>query len=219
MALRVLVTGGNSGIGLALCKQLVIENGCHVYLCSRNLEKGETAVHEIMNAMPEGCTGSVECVQLDTSSDESVLAAAAIVKEKVGDGKLYAVVNNAGTGFSHGVDAATVMNTNLYGPKRVTEAFLSLLHQTEGRVVNVGSGAAGGFVKGAPPEIQRKLCSTPESWAQIEDVAKSILGSEYDKQGGYGLSKACLAAYTMLCAAQTPNITWSCLSPGFLPRN
>ena len=34
---RVIVTGGNAGIGFALCKQLVSEDGCFVYLGARNL--------------------------------------------------------------------------------------------------------------------------------------------------------------------------------------
>ena len=44
---RILVTGGNSGIGLALTKQLVADYGCHVYLGSRNLERGMKAVEEV----------------------------------------------------------------------------------------------------------------------------------------------------------------------------
>ena len=40
MSKYVLVTGGNSGIGLALCKILVKDHGCHVFLGSRNLSKG-----------------------------------------------------------------------------------------------------------------------------------------------------------------------------------
>ena len=44
---RVLVTGANTGIGLALTKQLVKDHGCHVYLGSRSVEKGEKAVDEV----------------------------------------------------------------------------------------------------------------------------------------------------------------------------
>jgi NAD(P)-dependent dehydrogenase (short-subunit alcohol dehydrogenase family) len=33
---RVLVTGGNTGIGLALCRQLSVDHGCHVILGSRS---------------------------------------------------------------------------------------------------------------------------------------------------------------------------------------
>ena len=32
---HVLVTGGNTGIGFALCRQLAADHGCHVYLGSR----------------------------------------------------------------------------------------------------------------------------------------------------------------------------------------
>lgn len=44
---RILVTGANSGIGLALTKQLVTDYGCHVYLGSRNSERGMQAVEEV----------------------------------------------------------------------------------------------------------------------------------------------------------------------------
>jgi NAD(P)-dependent dehydrogenase (short-subunit alcohol dehydrogenase family) len=33
---RVLVTGGNAGIGLALCRQLCVDHGCHVIMGSRS---------------------------------------------------------------------------------------------------------------------------------------------------------------------------------------
>ena len=46
-AVTVLVTGGNSGIGLALCKLLVSEHGCYVFLGSRSSEKGRHAVNSI----------------------------------------------------------------------------------------------------------------------------------------------------------------------------
>ena len=44
---RILVTGANTGIGLALTKQLVADYGCHVYLGSRNAERGAKAVEEV----------------------------------------------------------------------------------------------------------------------------------------------------------------------------
>jgi len=54
MAKRIVVTGGNSGIGLALCKQLVTEHGCHVYLGSRSLERGTDAVNNIKKVRSKG---------------------------------------------------------------------------------------------------------------------------------------------------------------------
>ena len=43
----VFVTGGNTGIGQALCTILVRDHGCYVYLGSRNKERGAKAVAEI----------------------------------------------------------------------------------------------------------------------------------------------------------------------------
>lgn len=44
---KILVTGANTGIGLALTKQLVKDHGCHVYLGSRSVERGQRAVDEV----------------------------------------------------------------------------------------------------------------------------------------------------------------------------
>ena len=46
----VFVTGGNSGIGAAICKQLVLDKGCFVFLGSRSTEKGQSAIQEILSA-------------------------------------------------------------------------------------------------------------------------------------------------------------------------
>jgi NAD(P)-dependent dehydrogenase (short-subunit alcohol dehydrogenase family) len=44
VARHIVVSGANSGIGAALARQLVDERGCHVYLGTRSLEKGEAAL-------------------------------------------------------------------------------------------------------------------------------------------------------------------------------
>ena len=49
MAKHILVTGGNSGIGLALCKLLIKDHGCYVYLGSRDLGRGEAALKSIID--------------------------------------------------------------------------------------------------------------------------------------------------------------------------
>ena len=79
MSKTVLVTGANTGIGYALCKLLATEHGCSVLLGSRTKSKGEKAVADIKKLAPNA---SVELVEIDVSSDESVAAAAAAVKAK-----------------------------------------------------------------------------------------------------------------------------------------
>eukprot|EP00930_Biecheleria_cincta_P090303 TRINITY_DN79667_c0_g1_i1.p1 TRINITY_DN79667_c0_g1~~TRINITY_DN79667_c0_g1_i1.p1 ORF type:complete len:277 (+),score=41.73 TRINITY_DN79667_c0_g1_i1:69-899(+) len=212
---RVVVTGGNKGIGLALCKQLAQEDGCYVYLGSRNADRGNAAVASIVEASPE-CKGRIEMLEVDPGSDSSVAKAAAKLKDCLAPGEsLYGLVNNAGTGLQHKSKADEVMNVNLYGPKRMIDAFLPLLSKTNGRIVNVGSGAGPNFVKSLNGDDRaRFLCSCPPDWDSIHEFAGTEMAKP--KCNAYGLSKACLAAYTQLLARLQPDITSSCITPGFI---
>ncbi len=94
---RVLVTGGNAGIGLALVKQLATEDHYHVYLGARTLEKATEAVQSILSTSPPGTT--IDPLVIDPGNDESVLAAASSLRSL--GVTLFGLVNNAGTGFKH----------------------------------------------------------------------------------------------------------------------
>merc|ERR1712137_490108 len=83
MVQRIIVTGANTGIGFALCKQLVLEHNCHVYLGARSLDKGTAAVADIAAISPEAAA-LVEPLLIDIASDESVTAAAGSLKERLG---------------------------------------------------------------------------------------------------------------------------------------
>ena len=96
----VMVTGGNAGIGRALCKQLAAEDSCFVFMGSRSVEKGTAAVASIIEEAP-AAAGKIEVVQCDVQDAASVTAAAASVKAKLGDTPLYGLVNNAGAGLAH----------------------------------------------------------------------------------------------------------------------
>jgi NAD(P)-dependent dehydrogenase (short-subunit alcohol dehydrogenase family) len=135
----VLVTGGNRGIGLEVCRQLAAQ-GYTVVLGSRDEAKGEAAAAEL--------DGDVTVLALDVADDESVGAAAAAVDERFG--RLDALVNNAAIlydTYNHGVDVDLAevrrgLETNLFGAWRMVQAFLPLLRRSEhGRIVNVSSGA------------------------------------------------------------------------------
>lgn len=217
MVQRVLVTGGNSGIGLALCTQLALEHGCHVYLGSRSAAKGEAAVKAIVEKGPEA-VGRVVPVTIDIASDSSVTAAAASVKDLLGGDALYAIVNNAGCGLSHGVSAEEMFNTNLYGTKRVVDAFLPLLDPTTGRIVSVGSGAGPMYLKGQGGDARAALTKAGTTWAELEAFVKAERASGKDFEGfpAYGLSKAAVATYSIALAAAHPNILSTTITPGLI---
>lgn len=219
MSKTVLVTGGNAGIGLALCQQLLVEHGCTVFMCSRDPAKGEAALSSL--SLPEDVAARCTVVQLDVSSDESVAAGSEAVKKSLGETPLYGIVNNAGAGLAHGVTGEQVVNTNFFGPKRVIDAFVPLLDTSDSRIVNVGSGAAGGYVKrlGETDEA-RMLMNGQADWEELADYVKSKLESgKLDDMGAYGLTKAALAAFTQALPRLYPNIVSSCCSPGFIDTN
>lgn len=206
---RIFVTGGNTGIGFALCKQLCSQHGAIVYLGSRDLGKGTNAASEIKSSLP---SANVTPIQLDVTDDKSVQSAAATVQSFLpANEKLYAIVNNAGTGFAHGSKNSEVMNTNIYGIKRVCDAFIPLLQNQGARVVNVGSGAGPMFVAAQETSFQKTLCSDTLKWTEIDTLIK-----EKPDKWSYGFSKALVATYTMTLAKEYPKIHFSSLSPGFI---
>lgn len=207
---RILVTGANTGIGLALCKQLCADEtrNCFVYLGSRSADKGAAAVREIQHEIPKA---RLELLVIDVGDDASVSAAAHSIQDA---GELYAMVNNAGTGLSHGSSTDTIVNVNIRGPKRVVDAFLPLLSPHGGRIVNVGSGSGPMFVRQQTPELRRRLCGAL-AWDDVEATLTERLKGD-DGSGGYGLTKALLACYTLQLAQDYPAILSLCLTPGFI---
>ena len=137
-----LVTGASHGIGLDVVRQLA-ERGATVYLTARSREKAEEAARAF-----DAGDGSVHPLALDVNDADSVAQAAAEVER--GHGRLDVLVNNAAqfadwqeVPSAADLDAVRgVVETNLFGTWRVTQAFLPLLRESEsGRLVNVTSGA------------------------------------------------------------------------------
>jgi len=214
---HVLVTGASSGIGLALCKLLVRDHGVHVYLGARNATKGEACLKNIVAEVP-AAAGKIEVLQLDVVDAGSISAAAEGLKAK--GVTLYALVNNAGVGLAQpGAPAAAegILKTNFYGVKNVTDNFLPLIDANEGRIVNVSSGAASGFLKRCD-EPTKELFSNPNiTFEELDTAVKANVASGNVGVGnGYGLSKASLTALTLIQAREHPNLTVTSLSPGFI---
>ena len=226
MRQNILVTGGNSGIGFALCTQLV-EEGHRVFLGSRNKERGEAAIATI---------GHTNCslLVIDVADPASVHDATQRMRSELGDETLYAIVNNAGVGLMHpDITPLDIVDVNLLGAKRVCEAFIPLLQKDGGRIANTSSGAASSYVAGAmmgnpmgvATAAQKKPLIDPDvTWEQIETIVNIEQDSGFtrdaSRQGpgwcAYGLSKAGLTAYAMLLARKYPNLIVSSCSPGFI---
>ena len=91
----VLVTGGNNGIGYEAVKALLrSDKAYHVLLGSRSLEKAKLAIEKLHKECPESISNTVEVVQVDLTSDESIEKA--FEQVKASPGHIDALINNAG---------------------------------------------------------------------------------------------------------------------------
>ena len=135
-----LVTGANKGIGYEIAAGLGAL-GHRVGIGARDDARREAAVARLREAGVDAFG-----VPLDVTDDASVTAAAELVAERVGH--LDALVNNAGiTGGGPqqptSVDPAViraVVETNVIGVVRVTNAMLPLLRRSASpRIVNMSS--------------------------------------------------------------------------------
>mmetsp|Transcript_36299 Transcript_36299/g.60112 ORF Transcript_36299/g.60112 Transcript_36299/m.60112 type:complete len:286 (+) Transcript_36299:73-930(+) len=217
MSKHILVTGASSGIGLALCKLLARDHGCHVYLGARNPAKGDNCLKGILAEVP-AAAGKVEVITIDVTDDVSVNAAVDSLKAK--GVTLYGLVNNAGVGLAQ-PDAPSgpegILLTNFYGVKRVTDAMIGLLDASEGRVVNVSSGGASMFLK-KQDDATKALFSNPDVTFEELDkaIAEKVASGNTGMGNGYGLSKAACTALTLTYAKAYPNLKVVSLSPGFI---
>lgn len=112
---RYLVTGASSGIGLETARSLVA-HGASVVGAVRNVAKAEAATASVRDAASQS-GGSLELIELDLASLQSVLACA---NRLLADGRLFdAIIANAGvmaTPFGRTVDGFEVqLGTNYLG--------------------------------------------------------------------------------------------------------
>jgi NAD(P)-dependent dehydrogenase (short-subunit alcohol dehydrogenase family) len=135
-----LVTGANKGIGREIARQLG-HQGYSVWLGCRDATRGEQAAAELRK---EGLDARV--LSLDVTSDASVKAAAATFGQT--SDTLDALVNNAGVAVGGYVaptearlaDIQAIYEVNVFGPIRVTQAFVPFLRKAgQGRIVMMSS--------------------------------------------------------------------------------
>ncbi|MBV9917088.1 MAG: SDR family NAD(P)-dependent oxidoreductase [Solirubrobacterales bacterium] len=132
-----VVTGGNRGLGLEVCRQLA-GAGYLVVLGSRDHAKGEQAA--------AGLGSGIVPVELDVSNDRSVGRAAERIRAELE--RCDVLVNNAAIDYdtdARGISADLdrvhrAMETNLFGAWRTTLALLPMIRRSpRGRIVNVSS--------------------------------------------------------------------------------
>jgi 3-dehydrosphinganine reductase len=142
---KALITGGSSGIGLALARQLTTR-GAGVWLVARDEAKLESACKELKAAVvdPEQIIGfSKANISVESQARHAAEQAAK------GLGPLDLLINNAGTshpGYFLEMDVKIfheTMETNYFGTLNMTRAVVpEMIRRGKGHIVNVSSAAA-----------------------------------------------------------------------------
>jgi NAD(P)-dependent dehydrogenase (short-subunit alcohol dehydrogenase family) len=129
--MRIVITGANRGIGLALARRYS-ERGAEVHGTARD----PSAAKEL------AALKGVVVHALDVRSDASVEAFA----KELGDVAVDVLVNNAGRGHWEGLAefdaklAIELFDTNAVGAVRVTRALRPMLKKAGGKVFHISSG-------------------------------------------------------------------------------
>ena len=133
----ILITGANTGIGLATAETL-IKDGHHVILACRNPEKAKVAQQHLQSFG----TGQVDTVQLDLNSLEQINQTANEIIDKYE--KIDVLVNNAGM-MTPNLEATVdgyekQFGVNYLGPFLWTMKLLPLVKKAEqGRIIHLAS--------------------------------------------------------------------------------
>ncbi len=132
MAKAALVTGGSSGIGLAIAR-LLRDEGFELTLASRTKEKVERAAADL---------GAI-AVAADVSREDDCARLVAEHRDRYG--RLDVLVNSAGVGIGARIEELTTkhwdlqLDVNLRGAFVITREALPLLKKARGIVVNIAS--------------------------------------------------------------------------------
>lgn len=137
----VIVTGASRGIGAAAARWLG-KIGARVVLVSRSAERMEEVKSEVkrLGGAALSVTGDVADPEVSTRTIEETVRAF---------GRVDAVINNAGmveplamVAVADPLEWRRCVEVNLMGPFFMARAALPELRRTQGRIVNVSSGAA-----------------------------------------------------------------------------
>jgi NAD(P)-dependent dehydrogenase (short-subunit alcohol dehydrogenase family) len=132
----VVISGASTGIGKASAMRLD-RLGFRVFAGVRNADDEGV----VRRSGSERLTP----VMLDVTNPESVSGAMQLVRSELGADGLWGLVNNAGVAVAGPLEFLPVdevrreLEVNVLGQVAVTQAFLPLLRQARGRIVNIGS--------------------------------------------------------------------------------
>ncbi|GMH02624.1 hypothetical protein Nepgr_004463 [Nepenthes gracilis] len=218
-----VVTGGNKGIGLEICRQLALKE-VTVILTARDERRGLEAVEGLK------ASGLADILfhKLDVVQQSSATSLAAFIEQRFGRLDILIKVKPELMGQKVKQTYETVEQclwTNYYGNKQVTQALLPLLQQSNSaRIVNISSSY--GQLKHISNEKALQKLGNVDGLTEdkVDEVVKEF--REDAKEGQienkgwpkhtfhYRVSKAAVNTYTRILANKYPNISINAVHPG-----
>ena len=136
---KILITGCSSGFGFQAAKYLA-EKGHHIFATMRNTNTSNAKAASELKEFAANKNLKIEIVELDVTSDESVIAA--ITKIPTVD----VLINNAGRGFGGPIEAFSAteclaqLDLNIVGNIRMAKAVLpGMRAQKSGLIIQLSS--------------------------------------------------------------------------------
>lgn len=190
---RVLITGGGSGIGLTIARELVTL-GADVAICGRSMEKLEAAADELCALRDRTRVVYATCDIREPSEIESL---GDHIEQHLGG--LDVLINNAGGQFPSPARNISpkgffaVVRNNLLGTWNMTHAIAErfLVPQKRGRVLNITAEVSRGFpgmahTGAARAGIENLTKTLAVEWAQfgirVNAVAPGVIRTSGTKQ-------------------------------------
>lgn len=131
-----IVTGASTGIGEA-CVLRLDRNGWRVFAGVRKDADGQR--------LKQGASERLTPITLDVTNQQQIDAAVQTVAQAAGESGLQGLVNNAGISVNGPLEFLTPddvrkqLEVNVVGQVAMIQAFMPLIRQGHGRIVNIGS--------------------------------------------------------------------------------
>ncbi|KAI8631637.1 NAD(P)-binding protein [Xylariaceae sp. FL1651] len=215
----ILITGGNTGLGLETVKALCqSQTPYEIIIGCRTVSKGEDAIAALKKEVPQTAS-TLSTLQVDLESDDSLEKAVSAISSK--HGRLDVLINNGGASFDYDILQGKMSiregfnaswNTNVAGTQVLTTlAVPLLLKSSDPRLMFVTSGTATltETERSDGPVLSRINSSPPAGWPK-QNIG--MMTTSY-RSAKTGLNMVMREWHRTLL---NDNVKVWCISPGFL---